>query len=199
MKSVIISVVVFIFFFTPGAFVFAHPHVFMANKVETVFDDSGLAGFNITWDADEFSTASLTDGYDENENGKIDKNELDQFTNDCREHLKSTSYFTWLKINNTPVSTIEAGNFSVVITNNTLVYSFFIPCKVNAEKKNTTITFSQYDNSYFTWIGFAKEKPATLLNGEQFNISQKIAEDKTVSYYFGMVHPVALIINFSKK
>ena len=176
----------------------AHPHIFLNNKIQVIFDHEGVSGFKAFWYADDFSTAGLTDGYDENENGNLDDYEIKLFENDSVNNLKKYHYFTYLKLNGKPVSLKSIEDYKVSLIDNKIVFSFFIPFKTKAKLKNTEIILSQYDKDYFSFISFADKKPVTLVNDGNFQSYFNIEENKKEAYYFGSVHPIALILRFKK-
>ena len=188
----------FFCFFLLAASAYAHPHIFLKNRVEVIFDKNGLTGFKTFWYADDFSTSGLIDGYDENENGRLDDFEIKMFKTDSENNLKNFNYFTYIKINGKAFTIESVENFDAKIIDNKIVYSFFIHRKIPALSKKTEITFSQYDSSYFSFISFAEEQPVTIINNGEITFDYKIEENKNESYYFDMVHPIALILRFNR-
>lgn len=189
---------IFLFFFFLAASAQSHPHIFLKNKLEVVFDDNGLAGFKASWEADDFSTTGLTDGYDENENGKLDDFEIKIFEKDSVTNLKQFNYFTYIKIDGKAFEVKFIKDFEAKLNEGKITYRFFIPCHVKATMQNKEIIVSQYDNSYFSFISFSKEKPVNIINGKKFKTSFSIEENKKESYYFDMMHPIALILRFNQ-
>lgn len=196
MKNRLLFILLFIFF--PAASVQAHPHIFLQNKLEVVFDENGLAGFKAFWEADDFSTTGLTDGYDENENGRLDPFEIKLFEKDSVTNLKQFNYFTHIRINDKAFEVKFVQNFKAQLNNHRITYTFFIPCHVKATREKKEITLSQYDNSYYSFISFSENQPVTLVNGKKFKTDFTIEENKKESYYFDMIHPIALILRFNK-
>lgn len=191
-------IIFFLCFFFVTSSAYAHPHIFLKNKVQIVFDQEGISGFQTFWYADDFSTAGLTDGYDENENDKLDDFEIKIFENDSVNNLKKFNYFTFIKINGTAFDVKAVKNFKARLIDGKIVYSFFIPKRIKATLQNTEITISQYDSSYFSFISFSEDQPVAMINGENFKSDFKIEENKNESYYLDMVHPIALILRFKK-
>ncbi len=188
----------FLCFFFIAASAVAHPHIFLKNKIQIVFDQEGISGFKSFWYADDFSTAGLTDGYDENENEKLDDFEIKMFEDDSVSNLKKFNYFTYIKINGKAFEVKSVKDFNAKLINGKIVYSFFIPKRIKVIPQNTEVTISQYDSSYFSFISFSDVKPVTIINGGKFKPDFKIEENKNESYYLDMVHPIALILRFKK-
>lgn len=183
-------------FFASAAY--SHPHIFLTNKIEVVFDQKGISGFKTFWYADDFSTAGLTDGYDENEDGNLDEQEMKEFEQDSFNNLKKYHYFTYLKLNGKHARFKSVQDFKASLINNKIVFSFFIPFKIPAKTKDTEIMISQYDKDYFSFISFADQNPVKLINNKDFQSFYDIKENKNETYYFGSVHPVVLFLRFKK-
>ena len=197
MKIKVIILFLFIFFISSTAM--AHPHIFLTNKIQAIFNDTGLSGFKISWLADDFSSAGLTDGYDENENERIDKAELAVFENDSVNNLKQFQYFTRLKIDGKQMIVNRVKDFKASLTDGKIEYSFFVPCPVKATDISKSIIIAQYDSSYFSFISFSEQEPVSITNGEKFQSEFTIAENKNESYYFDMVHPFEMNLRFKVK
>lgn len=176
----------------------AHPHLFLTNKLKVVFDSEGIAGFNVEWAADEFSSIGLTDGYDENESGKLDPDELRQFEKDSFTNLRGFNYFTHITIDKKPFKVSFVKEFRVTYVKGKINYTFFIPCHIKAYSEIKEVSVAQYDSSYFSYIAFSETAPVVLENGKKFTTEFTISENKAESYYFDMIHPVALILRFKE-
>jgi len=59
-----------------GENVLSHPHVFIVQRIEVVFDDKGLAGFRIEWKFDEMFSSMIAGDYDKNQNKYLEPDEI---------------------------------------------------------------------------------------------------------------------------
>jgi len=178
---------------------FSHPHVFIALRLKAVFDDKGLACFNVQWEFDEMFSSMIADDYDKNQNGIFEKAEIALIKDEAFSYLANYNYFTFIKINGKAFDVKFIKNFSPRLINNKLIYEFIIPCHVTALSKFKNITVAAYDPSYYTAIFFAKKNSVSLVNPGIFKIETTIKEDKTTLIYFDMINPWALFLNFCKK
>ncbi len=176
MKKKAVILFLLIFFISSNAT--THPHIFFTNKIQALFDDAGLSGFKVSWLADDFSSAGLTDGYDENENGIIDKVELGIFEKDSVENLKQFQYFTHLKIDDKPIIVNSVNEFKASLIDGKIEYSFIVPCPVKATGKSKSVVIAQYDSSYFSFISFSEKKPVSIINGKAFQTEFSITESR---------------------
>jgi len=178
---------------------YAHPHVFIVQRVSVVFDDQGLAGFKMRWGFDEMFSSMITGDYDRNQNGRLEAAEVQTIKEKAFNYLFNYNYFTFVKIDGKPFAVKYIKDFSAVLKENKLIYEFFIPCHVAAIRQFKKIIIATYDPSYYTAIFFAKNQPASLSFSESFEVKSAILKDKTTSIYYGMVHPWTLFLEFRLK
>ena len=58
---------------------YAHPHVFIENRLTIVFDSKGLAGIEVKWVFDEFFSNMIVTDYDQNRNHKLENAEIKNY------------------------------------------------------------------------------------------------------------------------
>ncbi|MBW2011942.1 MAG: DUF1007 family protein [Deltaproteobacteria bacterium] len=178
---------------------FSHPHIFVANSLSMVFDDQGLAGVRVKWDFDEFFSSMIVGDYDLNKNSKLDTSEIALIKKEAFANLAEFKYFTFIKINGKSFDVQYVLDFQAILIQGKLVYEFFIPCHVKAASSFKEFAISQYDTTYYTYVGFAKDRPSRIEGGAAFEINHRIAENPNETYYFGMMHPVEVILRFRLK
>jgi len=177
----------------------SHPHVFIVNRLTVVFDDQGLAGIQAKWIFDEFFSSMIAGDYDRNHNGKLENSEVNIIKKEAFSYLAEYQYFTFIKIEGKPFKVKYIRDFSASLTKGKLTYEFFIPCHVNATVAYKALTISQHDPTYYTAVFFADNRPVSYEGGSGFETTYDIAENRKESYYFGMIHPIELILKFRVK
>jgi len=177
----------------------SHPHVFITNKITIVFDDLGFSGFRINWDFDEFFSSMIAGDYDKNRNKKLEKPEIAVIKKEAFSYLANFDYFSFVKIDGKPFKVKWVTDFKASLSNGKLAYEFFIPCHLKASLTFKEVTIAQYDPTYYSAVFFDKNKPVKSEAGSKFETSFKIAENLKESYYYGMVHPVEVILKFRLK
>jgi len=192
-----IGFLVVVFFKTES---FAHPHVFINQKIKIVFDAKGVAGFRIQWEFDDMFTTMIAGDYDINKNQLLEKNEVTTIKEKAFSYLANSNYFTFIKIDNVPFNVKFVQHFSATIINKKLIYDFFIPCHVSASFNTKRIIVATYDPTYYSAISFAEHHGAVLdeVKGdiERFETEVMIQEDKSTKIYFDMICPTALFLEF---
>ena len=174
----------------------SHPHVFIVQRIKIVFDDKGLAGFNIQWKFDDMFASMIADDYDKNQNGILEKKEVALIKKEAFSYLSSYNYFTFVTIGGKPFDVKFIQNFSAILNNKKLIYEFFVPCHVTATSNFKHITVATYDPSYYSAIFFAEKGSVSLDNSEAFEVKTAIRKDKSTSIYYDMINPWALFLDF---
>jgi len=178
----------------------AHPHVFITQCIDIIFDNKGMTDIKVYWSFDEMFSSMIISDYDKNNNKKLEPDEILNIKNGAFNNLKNFNYFSFLYINDIKSKVQEVKNFSARINKNKkLVYEFLVPCKVTAGKNFQKISFATYDTTYYTALIFTKNQPIELINSDPFEVKTNISEDKSTSIYYNTVHPWTLFIDFRLK
>ncbi|MDY6844218.1 MAG: DUF1007 family protein [Thermodesulfobacteriota bacterium] len=191
------AVLVFDLIRLPGTH--AHPHVFIVQRLNVVFDEKGLAGIKVCWKFDDMFAGMITEDYDLNRNGKFEANEVQEIKEKAFSFTSEYSYFTFIKIDNVPFQVKFVRDFNAILESQKLVYEFLIPCHVIATVQVKKVTVASYDPSYYTAIFFTQKEPVTLTNADDFDVKMSLKEDPDTKIYFDMIHPWTLFMEFRQK
>ena len=179
--------------------VHAHPHVFMVQRLNVVFDDKGLAGIKVRWKFDDMFASMIAEDHDTDRNGKLEGREIDSVRKDAFSFIAEFSYFTFVTIEKKPFQVKFIRDFTAILDNHKLVYEFLIPCHVSATRQPKKVTVASYDPSYYTAIYFTQERPVSLTGADGFTVKTSLREDPDTAIYFYMVHPWTLFLEFRQK
>ncbi len=174
----------------------AHPHVFIAQRIEVVFDEKGLAGLKLHWQFDEMFAAMIADDYDRNGNGRLEPPEVATVREKAFSYIAEYNYFTFITIDGRPFSVEYIKDFNAVLRDGQLVYNFFIPCHVRATEHFKKIKVATYDPSYYAAIFFAEKGAVTMTAADRYKVTTRIQEDPETTIYYGMIHPWTLFLEF---
>lgn len=177
--------------------VHAHPHVFIDNSVNFVFDDKGLAGIRLEWVFDDMFGSGFIMDYDTNADGKLSPEEVALIKHDAFDHLRDYHYFTRIFIGPDEFKVKYIKDFDARIEDGRLIYAFTIPCHVSALSSPKKLSVMVYDDEYYTAITTSKKASTTC--GDAFDCAVERSINRDISFYFGMVHPDQTVINFRKK
>ena len=104
----------------------AHPHVFIVQRLNLVFDDKGLSGIKVHWKFDDMFASMIAEGHDLNKNGQLEVNEVAAVKQNAFNYISEYSFFSFIKIDNKPFNVKFIKDFNAVLEEKRLVYEFFI-------------------------------------------------------------------------
>ncbi|MCF8068591.1 MAG: DUF1007 family protein [Desulfobacterales bacterium] len=177
----------------------AHPHVFIVQRLEVVFDDNGLAGIKVRWKFDDMFAGMIAEDHDLDKNGHLEPSEVKEVKKKAFSYISEQNYFLFINIDNKPFQVKFITDFNAVLKDKQLEYHFFVPCHVKASHNIKKITVAAYDPSYFSAIFFADNGPVSLTAADIFEVKTAIREDLSTPIYFDMVHPWTLFLEFRLK
>lgn len=177
---------------------YGHPHVFIYNSIKIVFDEKGLAGFEVKWIFDDMFSNVIIHDFDKNKNGRLEPDEIKSIKNGAFSNLKSFDYFTHIKINKKAFKVKFVKKFFAEIKNNLLIYRFLVPCHVPAVSSFKEVRISIYDISFYSSV-FLTKNPVDFINASPYEFYHRIAKNKKDAYYYGQVYPEEIIIRFRRK
>ena len=177
----------------------AHPHVFIVQRLNVVFDDKGLSGIRVRWKFDDMFASMIAEDHDVNRNGKLEAEEVAVVREKAFSYIKEYGYFSFIVIEKKPFQVKYIKDFNAILENKGLVYEFLIPCHVTATNRKKKITMASYDPSYYSAIFFDENEPVSLTHSDGFEVATSVGKDPDTRIYYDMVHPWALFMEFRKK
>lgn len=144
-------VCLFLLLFFVASPAYAHPHVFIDNKLTFKFDTEGLAGISVRWTFDEMFSAGIIFDYDDGD-GVFSKQENAILKRENFNNLKEYGYFLDVVIDHTPFTVAFVQDFVATINSGQLVYCFFVPCHVSASDHIKTVRVGVVDETNFVAI-----------------------------------------------
>ena len=176
----------------------AHPHVFIDTSVTVVFDQKGITGFRIEWEFDEMFSAMIIQDFDEDYDSSFSSAEIENIEQNAFSNLKNFHYFTYISWKGGEYDGKKIEDFYAAISGGTLIYRFFVPCRISAVDKEKEVKVWVYDDSYYCDVGYAENAPVNIEGAEGYNLRYEIVKDESIEYYYGQVCPLQLRLLFGK-
>ncbi|MCD6486239.1 MAG: DUF1007 family protein [Syntrophobacterales bacterium] len=173
---------------------FSHPHAFIDNRLTMVFDNDGFAGIRVEWVFDEFFSSMIACDYDTNKNNILENSEITAIGKGAFDNLVNFDYFTVIRVGGKPFKIKYVRDFSAALKEGNLIYDFFIPCHVKAIPAFKEIVISQYDPTYYTDMSLDEDQLIMVEGNSGIETSCRISENPKISYYFGLVHPIEVVV-----
>jgi ABC-type uncharacterized transport system substrate-binding protein len=176
----------------------AHPHVFIDTRVTVVFDQKGITGFLIEWKFDEMFSAMIIQDFDEDYDSSFSSAEIENIERNAFSNLKNYHYFTYISWKGGEYDGKRVEDFYAAIRGGTLVYRFFVPCRISVVDKEKLVKVWVYDDSYYCDVVYAEDVPVNIEGMEGYSIRYEIVQDVENPYYYGQVFPLQLRLSFWK-
>ncbi len=177
----------------------SHPHMFIVQRLNIVFDEKGLAGIKVIWIMDDMFASMITQDHDLNKNGRLEEKEVLAVKENAFSFISEFNYFTYITIDGTSFPVKFITDFNADLKDRRLTYEFFIPCHVTATNQFKKVSVGSYDPTYYTAIFFADKSPVKLILEDPFELKTAIRENPDTKIYFDMIHPWTLFLEFRKK
>ncbi len=176
----------------------AHPHIFIENSVRVMFDGAGMTGLAVRWIFDEMFSATMIEEFDGNKDGTFSTAEVEALRKGAFSNLENYHYFTYISTAAKTYEITRVENFHAVIKNHKIIYTFFVPCKIQASSKPAKVTIAVYDETYYSDIALTTYTCDHTAAPGIVSSSIKEIENAGKSYYFGQIAPVELIVTFKR-
>lgn len=198
-QSELISLVLFFMTLLVFAEAKTHPHVFIAQQTRVIFDDKGLAGFEIFWEFDEMFSVMISEDFDSDHNGTLDRKEVAVIKEKAFGYIAPHNYYINIKIDGKVFPVKYVKGFNAVLASGKLTYEFFIPCHVTAAKNPKKVILSPYDPEYYSAIYFPEKRYLPMENPSGFMVKSRIERDKDTLIFYETVNPLAIFLDFGLK
>lgn len=170
----------------------AHPHIFVDNYLEMVFDPNGLVGVQVRWAFDAMSSSQYITDLDTNGDGKLTAEEWKEQREDIAGFLGEEKFFIYAMVNGKKVTVPVIKDFIATFEKGVLEYTFFAPLVV--PKGNATVIVSVYDPTYYT--DFQTVDEHIKFTGAPDGLHHSLDDAPELAFYNGQVIPLAERIQF---
>jgi ABC-type uncharacterized transport system substrate-binding protein len=145
----------------------AHPHMCVSVEATVLYEKGGFTGLKQKWTFfDERYTAMAVEGLDKNNDGKLDRAELDELAKVNIDGLKENGYFTFATIAGEPVKLDEPKDYWLEYTGGILSLHFTLPFAAAVPAGDKTLELALQDNENYISFGLPKaSNPIRLGDG----------------------------------
>ncbi|MGI9465384.1 MAG: DUF1007 family protein [Aestuariivirgaceae bacterium] len=153
----------------------AHPHVFIQNRSDVVFNDDGkIVALAIEWAFDKDYSAVATEGLDANEDGFYSAGELEPLARENLKALKDYDYFVYAKLGKDKLAYGEVTEFGQILTDNVLKMYFTVPLKQPVDPAKNEFSYMIYDPSFFIAIDYPDASAVSSVGSKPANCAVEL-------------------------
>ncbi|NNE23479.1 MAG: DUF1007 family protein [Rhizobiales bacterium] len=148
----------------------AHPHVWIKNRSDVVFNDDGkIVSLIVEWAFDENYSADATEGLDTDGDGSFSSGELEVLTRENLIALKEYDYFVYAKLDGKKVSYGDVTEFGQRFTQGILKMHFTVPLSDPVDPARGKFTYTIYDPSFFIAIDYPDASAVSAIGRKPAN------------------------------
>jgi ABC-type uncharacterized transport system substrate-binding protein len=175
---------------------FAHPHVFIDNRVVFMFAGDKIIALTESWTFDEIFSDQLLQGFDKNGDGAFDKAESKAVAEGTLPNLKKFRYFNYIWVDGKDLGAINPVDFTASIGKNkkvTFVFSVKLPLPVDPKSQKLKVEIN--DREYYVEVDLAEQQPVLFHGNAGVTCEPKIRDDIENAYYGGFVNPQEITLS----
>ena len=175
-KNILASIVTSMAVVTFNLAALAHPHVWIDARSELIFDDSNrLASINHVWRFDEAFSAFASQGLDEDGDGTLSREELQELAEVNVTSLLEFDYFTFLAVGDAFVEFADPTKYWLEYADGFLTLHYSLPLAQPIIMDGQEVELQVFDPVYFVAIEMNKDESFVLVDqGITCNIDVKL-------------------------
>ena len=145
----------------------AHPHIFIEEHVEVLFDQDTATGVRMTWSFDELYSSMLRSDYTATKKGPITAKDVQSLHDKAFTNLASVHYFTTMSLDGQPVTLGTPKDFTASFNaDDKAIYSFVIPLSLPKASAKNLLEIAVFDPEYYVDFELASDNPVKATGGE---------------------------------
>ncbi|HVI88720.1 MAG TPA: DUF1007 family protein [Dongiaceae bacterium] len=167
----------------------AHPHVFIDNTVNFVFDAGKITGFRLTWVFDDVFSDELLNDFDANHDKNFDAGESKKIAATIWPNMQPFHYFTYLWIDKKDQGEILPTDFKASASKGIVTFDFLVPLPKPVDPKTQPLAVEIYDHEFYVEVDLHKTEPVRFTKMDGISCTPHIRDDTSHAYFGGYVNP----------
>jgi len=168
---------------------FAHPHIFVDNRVVFMFAQDKIIALTQSWTFDEIFSDQLLQDFDANGDGVFDKVESKTVEKGTLPNLKKFRYFNYIWIDGKDIGLVDPVDFIASAKNKKVTFVFSVKLPHPVDPKTQKLKVEINDREYYVEVDLAKEQPILFHGNAGVTCTPKVRDDTENAYYGGFVYP----------
>lgn len=174
---------------------FAHPHIFIDNRVVFMFAGDKIIALTESWTFDEIFSDQLLQQFDADGDGVFDKTESQAVAKGTLPNLKKFRYFNYIWVDGKDLGSIDPVDFTAAAKNKKVTFVFSVKLPHPVDPKTQKLKVEINDREYYVEVDLAQEKPILFHGNQGVTCEPKIRDDTENAYYGGFVYPQEITLS----
>jgi len=168
----------------------AHPHVFIDNTVDFVFDGGGkITGLRMTWVFDDVFSDELLGDFDANHDKDFDAAESRKIAATIWPNMKPFHYFTYVWVDKKDLGLILPSDFKASAAKGIVTFDFLVALPAPVDPRKQSIAVEVYDHEFYVEVDLHKAEPVRFTQMGGIACTPHIRDDASRAYFGGYVNP----------
>jgi ABC-type uncharacterized transport system substrate-binding protein len=168
---------------------FAHPHVFIDNRVAFNFADKKVTSITLNWQFDEIFSDELLMQFDADGDGTFDKLESNAAGEGVLPNLAQFHYFTYVYLDGKLLDAVTPTDFVASAKDRIVFFQMNVPLPQPVDPRKQALALEVNDREYYVAVELAEKDPVTLENTAGIKCAASIRDDHENAYFGGFVYP----------
>ena len=168
---------------------FAHPHIFIDNRVVFMFAGDKIIALTESWTFDEIFSDQLLQGFDANGDGTFDKAESKAVAEGTLPNMKKFRYFNYIWVDGKDLGSIDPVDFTASAKNRKVTFVFSVKLPHPVDPKTQKLKVEINEREYYVEVDLAEEQPILFHGNEGVTCEPKLRDDTENAYWGGFVYP----------
>lgn len=173
----------------------AHPHVFIEDRVVFLFAGDKITAIEQSWKFDEVFSDTLIQQFDANGDGTFSAAESREVAKGTLPNLKKFRYFNYEWVDGKDIGVVDPIDFVAAAKNKIVTFVFTVKLPKPVDPKTQKLKVEINDREFYVEVDLAKDQPI-LFNGNQgVTCTPKIRDDTENAYFGGFVYPQEITLS----
>jgi ABC-type uncharacterized transport system substrate-binding protein len=174
---------------------FAHPHVFIDNRVTFVLAEGKIIGFRERWLFDEVFSDQLLQQFDSDQDGAFSPAESKEVAAGTLPNLARFRYFTYAWVGGKDLGRLEPSDFHAGAEKGLVTFDFMVKLPKPVDPRAQSLALEINDREYYVEVLLAKEKPIRFEGQGHRACGAEVTKDVRNAYYGGFVYPQRIAVH----
>ena len=168
---------------------FAHPHVFIENRVAFDFADKKVEAITVHWQFDEIFSDDLLMQFDADGDGSFDKLESQAVAEGVLPNLAQFHYFIYVYVDGKLLDAVAPTDFVASAKDRIVSFQMSVKLPEPVDPYTQALALEVNDREFYVEVDLPEKDAVTLKDASGVKCGATIRDDLENAYFGGFVYP----------